>query len=139
MPANRTAPDQSHLLWHSGPPPAIGWWPAGVSRSPSMLRWWDGHAWSAAAYPEYTEQVAAQKAAQCDAEVRQDLIEWTCQWWVPSQRKAMLKRIVLNHRSQLREYQDLRYASAQAADAAQAMIAKQSTWSNLLKSVRVAI
>lgn len=36
----------SDTKWHSGPPPSIGWWPASVSRSSNVYRWWNGEYWS---------------------------------------------------------------------------------------------
>lgn len=46
-------------VWHSGPPPHIGWWPASVSRAPDALRWWDGEMWSCAAFEGFCPTDAA--------------------------------------------------------------------------------
>lgn len=35
-----------YSIWNSGPPPDIGWWPCSVSRSGTLLRYWDGKYWS---------------------------------------------------------------------------------------------
>ena len=40
------------LVWHKGPPPHVGWWPASSLRNLEMWRWWDGKAWSCAVSPE---------------------------------------------------------------------------------------
>lgn len=40
--------------WHSGPPPSIGWWPASVNRHRGVLRWWNGSAWSDAAWSKFS-------------------------------------------------------------------------------------
>lgn len=34
------------VVWHKGPPPSIGWWPASTTRNREVLRWWDGARWS---------------------------------------------------------------------------------------------
>lgn len=37
--------------WFSGPPPAVGWWPASATRNfLDLYRWWDGSEWSAAVF-----------------------------------------------------------------------------------------
>ena len=41
---------KSRPVWHKGPPPSRGWWPASVTRDISAVRWWDGKAWSVPAY-----------------------------------------------------------------------------------------
>ena len=33
-------------VWHKGPPPHVGWWPASAVRKTNFLRWWNGRAWS---------------------------------------------------------------------------------------------
>lgn len=33
-------------VWHSGPPPFIGWWNASNALSKGIWRWWDGEYWS---------------------------------------------------------------------------------------------
>ena len=37
--------------WHKGPPPSCGWWPAGRTGNPEIIRWWDGQAWSVGFWP----------------------------------------------------------------------------------------
>lgn len=37
-------------VWHSGPPPSIGWWPASLTRDSTALRWFDGKDWGGPAY-----------------------------------------------------------------------------------------
>lgn len=39
----------SKIVWHKGPPPSVGWWPASRYQNITMLRWWDGQRWSAPA------------------------------------------------------------------------------------------
>jgi hypothetical protein len=33
-------------IWHRGPPPSIGWWPASYNKTRGVYRWWDGYNWS---------------------------------------------------------------------------------------------
>jgi hypothetical protein len=49
--------------WHKGPPPSIGWWPAGIFRDATILRWWNGKSWSTGAHVVYTAEEAAETAA----------------------------------------------------------------------------
>jgi len=67
-------------VWHKGPPPEIGWWPASYFRSIESIRWWDGVTWSQDAFPSDTAEEAAYVAkSDCG---QQDAIEWTERWWV---------------------------------------------------------
>lgn len=67
-------------VWHSGPPPAIGWWPASINRNFGPIRWWDGVSWSLPAYrgdPMWlVEQAAAAK------EERSYRVWWRRRTWV---------------------------------------------------------
>lgn len=36
----------SSVQWFSGPPPAVGWWPASKLKTDGFYRWWDGSYWS---------------------------------------------------------------------------------------------
>jgi hypothetical protein len=61
-------------IWHSGPPPSIGWWPASIYGQPTVVRWWNGQCWS---YPlssdcdEIEVQIWATIISRC-----QDKIRW---------------------------------------------------------------
>ena len=33
-------------VWHTGPPPHVGWWNASVTRGEYLWRWWHGKCWS---------------------------------------------------------------------------------------------
>jgi len=69
-----------HFIWHKGPPPEIGWWPASYSRDPYCLRWWNGNVWSQEARPlDTAEQAAAQAKFEC---LCSDDMEWTERWWL---------------------------------------------------------
>ena len=61
-------------IWHSGPPPSCGWWPASAFNDANCVRWWDGTHWSVPCYkidkPELVYEKATQKAAT-------DPISWT--------------------------------------------------------------
>jgi hypothetical protein len=69
------------LAWHGGPPPEVGWWPAGMYRDPATLRWWDGEAWSHAVCCEEDDAEEAAKAAEGRTSY-QDCVEWTDRWWL---------------------------------------------------------
>jgi hypothetical protein len=43
---SHTQPKVEDRVWHSGPPPHIGWWNASRFTNPSTWRWWDGEYWS---------------------------------------------------------------------------------------------
>ena len=66
----------TELVWHKGPPPSIGWWPASRAREASILRWWDGVMWSAPANKGMSPESAAEQARFRD-EWNTPLIEWT--------------------------------------------------------------
>lgn len=48
--------------WHSGPPPHIGWWNASNDENPGVWRWWNGEAWSVAAYEGNSAEQVEHKA-----------------------------------------------------------------------------
>lgn len=62
-------------VWHKGPPPSVGWWPASNCRFPDAHRYYNGKWWSVAAWQELSAEEAAERAKQKDP--RQDEIEWT--------------------------------------------------------------
>lgn len=66
-------------IWHSGPPPEIGWWPASISGSPERIRWWDGKCWSVSITPQ-TSAVTAGKMAKQHSVLTG--ISWTDRWWL---------------------------------------------------------
>lgn len=37
---------QENRVWHSGPPPHVGWWNASALRYDTLWRWWNGSTWS---------------------------------------------------------------------------------------------
>ncbi len=49
-------------IWHKGPPPSLGWWPASDRRTLHVLRWWNGENWSAACDVCRSPQAALMKA-----------------------------------------------------------------------------
>ena len=49
-------------VWHKGPPPSVGWWPASMFKDDEAVRWWDGKQWSADAWPDYSAAAAAARA-----------------------------------------------------------------------------
>ena len=73
-------PKSEDCIWRSGPPPEIGWWPASVAKRPTMLRWWNGNAWSSTASAESSAVYAAWIAA-VKAVAPTKCVEWTDRWW----------------------------------------------------------
>ena len=69
----------SKHVWHSGPPPSVGWWPASVFEDPEIVRWWNGKCWSMQAMAHFSAQMAAE-VAQMPAD-KQHLINWCARWW----------------------------------------------------------
>lgn len=67
--------------WQEGPPPAIGWWNASVSKSLSTWRWWDGREWSRPVCQEnpikHVLRMAAQKRSYASS---LSPIFWTDYW-----------------------------------------------------------
>lgn len=37
---------KDNRVWHSGPPPFVGWWNASWLKAKRTWRWWDGACWS---------------------------------------------------------------------------------------------
>lgn len=52
------------IIWHSGPPPSQGWWPASYSKDNNVYRWWNGITWSIACTRDYTPRAAASVATR---------------------------------------------------------------------------
>lgn len=78
-------PARSEVKWHKGPPPEIGWWPANLIRTPSLLRWWDGKRWSLSV-PMRTTTDEIKGLEDCKffnipAEHQADII-WSERWWL---------------------------------------------------------
>ena len=62
-------------LWHKGPPPSLGWWPASYYRSMHDIRWWNGRYWSKPCGISDTAEEAAEYALL--AAVYSFDVEWT--------------------------------------------------------------
>ena len=52
----------STVVWHSGPPPSKGWWPASSVGDPTTIRWWNGSCWSLPVRAYYFPEQAAELA-----------------------------------------------------------------------------
>lgn len=71
----------STRIWHSGPPPHVGWWNASVQRDDTAWRWWNGAAWSMAVGAEEDKGwVAAMTAKQVISRAYTKNIKWTDYW-----------------------------------------------------------
>ena len=66
-------------IWHDGPPPSIGWWPASCEKRIKTLRLWNGKWWSRPAFKFDSAETAAHYAMQ-KAFAQKD-IQWTERWW----------------------------------------------------------
>jgi hypothetical protein len=73
--------------WNPGPPPAVGWYRAGVARQGQFYRWWDGSKWSLAATPWFNAEEAAEMAAMAaPADVQRRI------WWAWPEAKRGAKK-----------------------------------------------
>jgi transcription antitermination factor NusG len=67
-------------VWHSGPPPHIGWWNASFDKSYRDWRWWDGSRWSKLAFPEDPACYASIYADTKVAPEHQHAVRWSDYW-----------------------------------------------------------
>ncbi len=73
-------PRSEDCEWRSGPPPGIGWWPAGhANYPPTALRWGDGE-WSCVAFDFDSSDVAGFVASVRTGHDDRN-IRWTDRWW----------------------------------------------------------
>jgi hypothetical protein len=78
---------ENKRVWHSGPPPHIGWWNASHWKNPNQWRWWNGKHWSAFAYDTDTANIVSYISLVQG--VHTEHIKWTNYW--PN--NARVKRI----------------------------------------------
>ena len=79
---------EENRVWHSGPPPHVGWWNASsatyVDRwNPTrnnVWRWWNGHAWSVPVYESNTISDVANRAEIALDSDYSSAVEWTDYW-----------------------------------------------------------
>ena len=57
-----TESTEKKRVWHSGPPPHVGWWQASVGDYEDAWRWWNGVHWSSSSYPWEEASYASRKA-----------------------------------------------------------------------------
>lgn len=71
-------------VWHKGPPPSEGWWPASSSAELCIwdLRFWNGEFWSLAAAPWDTSDDADEAKRMRNAVPREFGIAWADRWWL---------------------------------------------------------
>ena len=76
----------SNVVWNTGAPPSIGWWPASLSRNLTTIRWWDGKTWSTDVYRMDGPVKGAKYAAIPDR--NPGLVEWRNRpkTWLPCSR-----------------------------------------------------
>lgn len=70
-------------IWHKGPPPAPGWYPASRWRDANAIRWFNGECWSWAVNVTCSREDAAKMAAVREKVYSENEpeIEWTDPWW----------------------------------------------------------
>lgn len=66
-------------VWHSGPPPHVGWWNASACYDDDAWRWWNGECWSPSVYA-YEPIRAVVRAASMHTVFCTGEIEWTDYW-----------------------------------------------------------
>lgn len=74
-----TVPDTNK--WRSGPPPAIGWWPASKIEDFTRLRWWDGVGWSQAVHASQAASEIPWPRIGVRYAGNQEQVYWTDRWW----------------------------------------------------------
>jgi hypothetical protein len=66
------------MKWNSGPPPAVGWWNASLTKHPAMWRWWNGKRWSIAAHDQHCAAEAAERAVVLSKS--NNRVQWRNYW-----------------------------------------------------------
>lgn len=64
------------VQWFSGPPPAVGWWPASTLRLLDAYRWFDGKDWSCVVFRDWDSSIAERGALLVEVEVINQKIKW---------------------------------------------------------------
>ena len=65
----------NNAVWHKGPPPSIGWWPASRIGVRGFYRWWDGTHWSAPV-TRHAEAAHVERSARSVAVAPHSSISW---------------------------------------------------------------
>ena len=65
-------------VWHSGPPPHVGWWNASNAKWNDTWRWWNGTSWSTFCTENMSLSSIARLAVHI--EFNQQGIKWTDYW-----------------------------------------------------------
>lgn len=68
---------EQNRVWHSGPPPHVGWWQASASWNPRLWRWWNGTYWS---LPVRKDDCAREVEFASKTETPIRGIEWNDYW-----------------------------------------------------------
>lgn len=72
-------PNADELIWHSGPPPHVGWWNASRGKADYAWRWWNGEYWSISVSTTDDAELAAQCALHGEP-IHHEQIQWTDYW-----------------------------------------------------------
>jgi hypothetical protein len=68
------------MEWQKGPPPEMGWYPTRVppyTNWTNSYRWWDGKAWSWAAFPHESSEKAGRWAKKKETNFVSNQIMWS--------------------------------------------------------------
>ena len=72
-------PNSDGIIWHSGPPPHVGWWNASRGKADYAWRWWNGEYWSISVSTTDDAELAAQCALHGEP-IHHEQIQWTDYW-----------------------------------------------------------
>jgi hypothetical protein len=73
----------SKRVWHTGPPPHVGWWNADwvwqqKDVGAFVWRWWDGNGWGGACFEDDSAEAVVNYSALCFRNPKD--IVWTTYW-----------------------------------------------------------
>lgn len=66
----------SAVQWFSGPPPAVGWWPASNCSLLDAYRWFDGEDWSVVVFRDWDKYAAGSSSSLMEEECSNPPIKW---------------------------------------------------------------
>lgn len=67
-------------IWHSGPPPHIGWWNASTMKAPDIWRWFNGERFSIPCSPDEPIHLLNIRAKEPAYTTKPRPMEWTNYW-----------------------------------------------------------
>jgi len=70
----------SDRIWHSGPPPHVGWWNASMVLDPVLWSWWDGERWSLCVCDFNSAEAVNKRALRPLPDEYRHRMRWTDYW-----------------------------------------------------------